>query len=275
MPRSVEEKLKESLAFIRTHTDATPQIAVILGSGLGDFADTLQDKIKIPTSEVPHYPRSTVSGHKGFLVFGNLRQVPVLAVQGRTHYYEGHDIQDVAYIVRLMSEIGVQKLLVTNAAGGANPRFSPGDLMIIVDHINFMFRNPLRGKPVAGEPRWPDMYNAYDAGMSDMIEKVGLEQKIALKKGVLFVSPGPTYETASEVQMARRFGADALSMSTVPEVIVARARGIKVAGISCITNMATGISATPLSHAEVTEIANMVKDKFQRLVGEVLVQLGK
>ncbi len=269
------QKLEESLNYIRQFTDMQPDIAVILGSGLGDFADTLQDKVKIATADIPHFPRSTVHGHKGNLVFGKWQDVRVLAVQGRTHYYEGHSIQDVAYVVRVMSRLGVNKLLVTNAAGGTNPRFTPGDLMIIVDHINFMFRNPLWGKPVEGEPRWPDMYDTYDSQFVEVIEQVGLDLGIPLKKGVLFVSPGPTYETASEVQMARRFGADALSMSTVPEVIVAKARGMRIAGISCITNMATGISQNPLSHEEVTEIANLVKNKFQKLVAEVLVRLGK
>ncbi len=271
----VNQKLEESLNYIRQFTDMQPDIAVILGSGLGDFADTLQDKVKIATADIPHFPRSTVHGHKGNLVFGKWQDVRVLAVQGRTHYYEGHSIQDVAYVVRVMSRLGVNKLLVTNAAGGTNPRFTPGDLMIIVDHINFMFRNPLWGKPVEGEPRWPDMYDTYDSQFVEIIEQVGLDLGIPLKKGVLFVSPGPTYETASEVQMARRFGADALSMSTVPEVIVAKARGMRIAGISCITNMATGISQNPLSHEEVTEIANLVKNKFQKLVAEVLVRLGK
>ena len=271
----VNQKLEESLNYIRQFTDMQPDIAVILGSGLGDFADTLQDKVKIATADIPHFPRSTVHGHKGNLVFGKWQDVRVLAVQGRTHYYEGHSIQDVAYVVRVMSRLGVNKLLVTNAAGGTNPRFTPGDLMIIVDHINFMFRNPLWGKPVEGEPRWPDMYDTYDSQFVEVIEQVGLDLGIPLKKGVLFVSPGPTYETASEVQMARRFGADALSMSTVPEVIVAKARGMRIAGISCITNMATGISQNPLSHEEVTEIANLVKNKFQKLVAEVLVRLGK
>ncbi len=272
---TIRNKLQESIDFISGFKIPPTRIAVILGSGLGDFADTLEDKIKIPTREIPHYPESTVSGHKGYLVFGRLQDVPIMAVQGRTHYYEGHSIQDVAYVVRIMAGLGVKILFVTNAAGGVNPRFKPGDLMIIVDHINFMFRNPLRGAVEPGEARWPDMYNAYDETFVDIIEETGLDLQIPLRKGVLFVSTGPTYETSSEVQMARRLGADAVSMSTVPEVLVARARGIRVAGISCITNLATGISTSPLSHQEVTEIANQVKEKFQRLVREVLSKLGQ
>lgn len=270
-----EQQLQESLAYIRGRTSARPQVGLILGSGLGEFADALSDKHKIATADVPHYPPSTVEGHKGYLVLGNVKQVPVLAVQGRTHFYEGYSIDKVAYVVRLMGLLGVRILLVTNAAGGVNPLFRPGDLMIIVDHINFLFRNPLRGAVVAPEPRFPDMFNDYDQELIDLIEDAALDQKIAMRKGVLFVSSGPTYETAAEVQMVRKLGGDAVSMSTVPEVIVARARGIRVAGISCITNLATGLSAQPLSHREVTEIAEQVKDKFQRLVWEVIVRMGE
>ncbi len=270
----IQKIITESVNNIRSKTTLQPGTAVILGSGLGDFADSLRNRIKISTAEIPHFPVSTVSGHKGFLVFGKIAEVPVLALQGRTHFYEGHSIQDVAYVVRIMSELGVKNLLVTNAAGGVNPRFSPGDLMVIVDHINLLFRNPLRGPVVGEEPRWVDMNDAYDPEYVKLIEQTGLELNIPLKKGVLLVSTGPTYESASEIKMLGKFGADAASMSTVPEVLVARARGIKVAGISCITNMATGISPTPLSHEEVTEIAGQVKSKFQTLVRSVLIKMG-
>ncbi len=273
--RKINEELRESVRFIRQKVSWQPRIGLILGSGLGDFAETLDGKQKIPTAEIPHYPPSTVEGHKGYLVFGDVEGIPVLAVQGRTHYYEGHPIDKVAYVVRIMAELGIGKLLVTNAAGGINPLFKPGDLMIIVDHINFLFRNPLIGPVVPPETRFPDMFDDYHASFVELIEDTALDLKIPIRKGVLFVSSGPTYETRSEVQMARRFGADALSMSTVPEVLVARARGIKVAGISCITNLATGISPTPLSHEEVTEIANQVKEKFQKLVREVIIRMDK
>ncbi len=270
----IKKQLAESTGYIRNSTELEPRIAVILGSGLGDFADSLSEKIKIPAAKIPHYPQSTVAGHKGFLVFGKLHGMPVLAVQGRTHYYEGHAIQNVAYVVRIMAELGIRTLLVTNAAGGVNLRFVPGDLMVIADHINFMFRNPLTGPVAQGETRWTDMNNAYDEEYIRLIEEIGLDLKIPLKKGILFSSTGPTYETASEVRMAQKFGADAVSMSTIPEVLVARSRGIRVAGISCITNLATGISKSPLSHKEVTEIANLVKTTFQRLVTETLLKLG-
>lgn len=272
--KDLDAQIEESIQFIRSKTSAQPKSAIILGSGLGSFADTLEDLIKIPTKEIPHFPVSTVQGHSGNLVFGQLSGKSVLALQGRTHYYEGHDISRVAYVVRLMAELGVRNLLVTNASGGVNSRFKPGDLMVIDDQINMMFRNPLRGPVVKGETRWPDMNHAYDPEISDLIEKIGLEQGIALKRGVLYVSTGPTYETAAEVRMIQKLGGDAASMSTVPEVIVARARGIRVGGISCITNHATGISPTPLSHEEVTEIANQVKEKFQKLIKEVLIQIS-
>ncbi len=273
--KELQKRLDESIAFIRKRTSVAPQIALILGSGLGDFAETIEIETRIPTTEIPHFPRSTVEGHKGYLVFGYLEGVPLMIVQGRTHYYEGHPIQDVGYVVRVMAEVGIKVLLVTNAAGGVNPRFKPGDLMVIVDHINFLFNNPLIGPSIPEEARWPDMYNCYDENFVELIEQVGLDLKIPLRKGVLFVSSGPSYETASEVRMVQRFGGDAVSMSTVPEVLIARARGIRVAGISCITNLATGISTQPLSHKEVTEIANQVKDKFQKLVREVVLRIGK
>lgn len=272
---NIAQELKESLEYIRRRTAQQPRTGLILGSGLGDFADTLQDSERIPTADIPHYPRSTVEGHKGYLVFGKVGKTPVLAVQGRTHYYEGHSIERVAYVVRLMALLGVDKLLVTNAAGGVNPRFRPGDLMVIEDQVNFLFANPLAGAVVSPEPRFPDMYGAYHPPYVELIEQTARELKIPLRKGVLFVSSGPSYETAAEIKMIQRIGGDAVSMSTVPEVIVARARGIKVAGISCITNLATGLSSKPLSHEEVTEIANQVKSQFQKLVREVILRMNE
>ena len=272
---NIAKYLKESVQFIKRITNLKPSIGIILGSGLGGFADSLEEKVKIPASDIPYYPQSTVSGHKGYLVFGQLEKIPILAVQGRTHFYEGHNINDVAYVVRIMAKIGIQILIVTNAAGSVNPKLRPGDLMIIVDHINFMFQNSLQGKPVNNEPRWVDMYDAYHQKYIKIIEQIGTDLNLQLKKGILFASTGPTYETKSEVKMAHKFGADTVGMSTVPEVLVARANGIKVAGITCITNMATGISSTPLSHKDVTEIASKVRNKFQHLLSEVVVRLNQ
>jgi purine-nucleoside phosphorylase len=266
--------IKNTVEFIKSRCNLQPRLGIILGSGLGGFADELKNLTKIPASEIPNYPRSTVEGHKGYLVFGYLDTVPILAIQGRTHYYEGYEIHEVAFVVRLMAELGIQILIVTNAAGSVNPHFNPGDLMIIVDHINFMFRNPLIGPVLMNEARWPDLYNVYDKGLSDIIANVGLELGIPLRKGVLFASTGPTYETAAEVKMAQKFGADAVSMSTVPEVLVARASKIKVMGISCITNMATGISSDKLSHDDVTKIAKQVRNKFYMLLKKVVQRLS-
>lgn len=273
---SVEQQLQESLAVIRQHAgDRQPKIGLILGSGLGSYADQLTAAVKIPTGDIPYYPESTVEGHKGFLVFGESDGAAVLAVQGRTHFYEGHSIQKVAYVVRLMALLGVTDLIVTNAAGGANPTLNPGDLMTITDQINFIFRNPLTGPVVEGEERFPDMSTAFYPPYVELIEDCARDLKVPIKKGVLFVSSGPCYETAAEVRMIQRLGGDAASMSTVPEVIVAAARGIRVAGISCITNHGTGISATPLSHSEVTEIADRTRATFQSLLREVIKRINQ
>jgi len=265
-----QDKLKEALQFIHSKTDLTPHAGIILGSGLGDFADTLDNKIKIPTEDIPHYPKSTVEGHKGYLVFGTHKNVPLLAVQGRTHYYEGYPLEDVTFVVRIMQAIGIRVLLVTNAAGGVNPRFEPGDLMLITDQVNFLFNNPLIGKNTYEGPRFPDMSDAYSKEFFEPMEEIALQRGIALKRGVLWVSSGPSYETAAEVKMIRKFGGDAASMSTVPEVITAVQAGIKVMGISCITNAATGLRAEKLSHQEVTDTANLVKEKFLTLVSGII-----
>jgi purine-nucleoside phosphorylase len=258
--------LEKSLNYIQSRINIFPRIGIILGSGLGRFVEELQNKKKISTSQIPYFPLSTVEGHKGNLVFGNLDNIPLLVVQGRTHLYEGYKIQEVVFVVRIMAGMGIQLLIVTNAAGSVNSRYKPGDFMIIADHINFMFQNPLRGPVLNKEQRWPDMFNVYDETLSFYLEKTAIDLGLSIKKGILFASSGPTYETAAEVQMAKNFGADAVSMSTVPEVIIARANLMKVVGISCITNMATGLSQKKLSHAEVTHIAKKVQEKFRDLL---------
>ncbi len=263
-------KVQEAIEHIRKHTTAQPEIAIILGSGLGPFADTLQDKVVIPTAEIPHYPRSTVEGHAGALVFGKHAGVSVMAVKGRTHYYEGYSMSDVTFVVRIMQQLKVPILIVTNAAGSANPRLKPGDLMLITDHVNFLFQNPLRGPLEYGEPRFPDMSNVYTREYFEIIEKIAFERGIALKQGVLWANTGPSYETAAEVRMIHKFGGDAISMSTVPEVITAAHAGMKVIGISCITNYATGIIGQKLTHDEVTETANRVQEKFIKLVSGII-----
>lgn len=267
-------ELQESLKYIRAKAKSNPKIAIILGSGLGLFADKLESITKIPTNEIPHFPKSTVEGHAGNLVFGLWNKIPVLAIQGRTHFYEGYSIEKTTYIVRTISNLGIKLLMVTNASGGVNPKFKPGDLMLITDHINGMYRNPLIGPLKYGGPRFPDMSNPYSEEYFNLVENVALENKISIQRGVLYVSTGPTYETAAEIKMISKLGGDSASMSTVPEVIVANQAGLKVIGISCITNMATGISATPLTHEEVTETAEKVREKFILLVSGIIDKVG-
>jgi purine-nucleoside phosphorylase len=270
----LRQHIEESIAWIRKKTWAKPSIGIILGSGLGSFAETLEQRTEIPTSEIPHYAKSTVEGHEGKLVFGMMGNKNVLAVKGRVHYYEGYTMQEVTYVIRLMHFLGVKSLIVTNAAGGVNTAFSPGDLMIITSHINHFFANPLQGLNDASlGPRFPDMSDDYDPEYIRLAENIALDLKIKTQRGVYCGGPGPTYETRAEVKMFQKIGADAVGMSTIPEVIVAKHQGMRVLGISCITNLGTGISATPLSHEEVTVTANRVKDSFQKWIREIIRQM--
>jgi purine-nucleoside phosphorylase len=269
----MKSELLQSFNYIKKFCASEPKIGIILGSGLGSFADQLEDRLAIPSNSIPYYPASTVEGHKGFLVFGTLDSIPLLAIQGRTHFYEGYSGEKITYIVRIMSLIGIKILIVTNAAGGINPVLNPGDLMLITDHINNMFFNPLRGSLKHSGPRFPDMSDAYSSKYYSIIEEAAIENHILLRRGVLYTSSGPSYETAAEIKMIARMGADAASMSTIPEVIVANQAGLDVIGISCITNMATGISNRPLTHEEVTDTANKVKGKFIILIKGIIRKL--
>ena len=270
-----EEALQHAKQYVQSRVAGLPKLAIILGSGLGGFADELRASEIIPTAEIPGYPRSTVAGHAGRWVIGTLHNKPVLAVQGRVHAYEGYPIQTVGFPVHLMAELGVKRLIVTNAAGGLNPQFVPGDLMLIADHINLMFTNPLRGghRKEWGE-QWPDMCAPFDAEFQRLALDTALELGIQLRHGVLIAAQGPSYETAAEIRTARYFGADAITMSTVPEVIVAASRRMRVLGLSCITNMATGLSHTKLDHREVTETAARVREQFTRLLRQLITRLG-
>lgn len=270
-----EPVLQQAAAFLREKINMLPQLAAILGSGLGPFAETATNTTIIPTSAIPGYPVSTVSGHAGRWVFGEIAGKKILLVQGRVHFYEGYPISRVAYPVQLLAELGVKKLIVTNAAGGVNSLFQPGDLMLIDDHINLMFASPLRGQQQRKwGPRWPDMSDPYSRELQTIALKVATELQIPLRRGVLLVSQGPSYESAAEVQMARRLGADALTMSTVPEVTAAVYRRMQVVGISCITNLATGLSSQKLDHAEVTETANRISATFARLMQGIVKEIG-
>lgn len=261
----MKTEVNDAVKYIKQQVNTKPKLALILGSGLGDFADTLNKSIKIPTVQVPNYPVSTVQGHKGFLVFGYYNNIPVLAVQGRTHYYEGLPVSKVSFIVEILSALGIKFLIITNAAGSVNHRIKPGNLMLITDQVNFLLKSPLRGNH-----HFTDMSNPYSSEFLVKIEKTALDKGISIKKGVLWTSSGPAYETAAEIRMISKFGGDAVSMSTVPEVIMANRLGIKTIGISCITNFATGISKEKLTHREVTETAGKVKQQFISFVSATI-----
>jgi purine-nucleoside phosphorylase len=271
----MNQQLKQSIESIRDKISIEPKIAIVLGSGLGSFADKLDNITKVPTDIIPHYPISTVEGHYGNLVFGHWKDIPLLAVQGRTHYYEGYTIEKITYVIRIIARLGIKTLIVTNASGGINPGLKPGDLMLITDQINNMFRNPLRGPLHYGGERFPDMSDPYSSKYFDLVESIARNSNIDLKRGVLYVSTGPSYETAAEVRMIAKLGGDVASMSTVPEVIVANQENLDVIGLSCITNHATGISSAPLSHEEVTETAKLVQKKFLTLLSGIIQSIGK
>ena len=249
-------------------------IGVILGSGLGDYAEALEDAVKLPYSEIPGFPRSTVAGHAGMWCCGTLYGKRVVMMQGRFHYYEGYGMKDVTMPVRVMQKIGVKTLIVTNAAGGVNLGYHPGELMVIGDIFSMTAQNPLIGPNLdAFGPRFPDMSCAFDKELRALAHECANEQGFALREGVYAQMTGPTYETPAEIRMLRTLGADAVGMSTVPEVIVARHGGMRVLGISCITNMAAGILDQPLNHAEVTETANRVKGQFRNLLDRIIEKM--
>ena len=252
---------------------ATPVAGVILGSGLGGLAGRIEDATRVPFGEVPGFPAATVVGHAGALIGGRLGGRPVVALAGRFHMYEGHDAALAGFPVRVLHALGARTLVVSNAAGGIRRTMSPGDLMRIDDHVNLMFRNPLAGPSNEGEPRFPDMSSPYDRKLGELLHEVARESGIPLLDGVYCGLLGPTYETPAEVRMLDRLGADAVGMSTVPEVMVARALGMRVVGISCITNLACGISATKLDHAEVLETTTRVGRRFEQLVEGLVARL--
>lgn len=258
------EKVTAAAQYIQSRIgDLRPELALILGSGLGIIASQVENPVQIPYSEIPGFPVSTVAGHAGQFVFGTTEGRQVMVMQGRFHYYEGYPVQDLALPVWVMKTLGIRKMVVTNAAGGVNPVFAPGDLMLITDHLNLAFNNPLMGKnPEELGPRFPDTSRAYSKDLGDKARKVAQDQGIQLQEGVYLFNTGPSYETPAEVNMARRLGADAVGMSTVPEVIAAAHCGIEVLGMSYISNLAAGISQTPLSHDEVMETMETIKDKF-------------
>lgn len=263
--------LEKWVRAVREVTDFTPEIGIVLGSGLGDFARLVDRKAEVSYDSLPGFPVSTVAGHAGKLIFGYVRSVPVVVMQGRVHYYEGYSMEQVVAPIRLMGLLGAKKLLLTNAAGGVNTSFTPGDLMLITDHISAFVPSPLRGEnPQELGPRFPDMSRVYDKEMGLAVLEAGEKLGESLQQGVYLQWQGPNYETPAEIRMFRTLGADAVGMSTVCEAIAARHMGLRVCAVSCITNMACGILPQPLSHEEVQQTANRVKDKFQALVLESL-----
>ncbi len=257
----------EAIEYIKSIiNDYEPETGIVLGSGLGELADEVGGK-RIPYCEIPGFENSTVQGHKGSLVFAEIDGKKCVFMQGRYHFYEGHNLQKVTFPIRILKKLGIKNLILTNAAGGINSNFQSGDLMLITDHINLMGTNPLIGMndDLIG-PRFPDMSETYKKRLRDIAQEVAMSLNIELKQGIYVASTGPSYETPAEIKMLKIMGADACGMSTVPEAIVANHAGINVLGISCITNMAAGIQNTPLNHEEVVETANRVKSNFKNLL---------
>jgi len=274
MDASEASKLSEAATFVQRSTAGSrPRVGLVLGSGLGALADELVNVVRVPYASIPHHPTSSVAGHAGKLCLGELGGVPVACMQGRVHAYEGHPLSRVVFGARLLAELGCDAVLLSNAAGGIAERLAPGNLMRIDDHLNLMGDSPLRGA-VARGPRFPDMSRAYDAELGEHCAAAARDAGVALARGVYAALLGPSYETPAEIRMLGVLGADAVGMSTVPEVIALRQMGVRVAAVSCITNLAAGRSVEPLSHSEVEATAARVKDDFIRLFKGWVARVG-
>jgi purine-nucleoside phosphorylase len=272
---SLARRLEEAVAFVQGRTSLRPAIGVVLGSGLGAFADALEDAVAVPFGEIPHFPASTVVGHGGALVVGRSRGVPVAVMKGRVHFYEGYRLDEVVFPVRVLGRLGVETLVLTNAAGAINTAFAPGDLMVIEDHLNLL-GNPLLGpNEEALGPRFPDMSEAYDRGLRDAAEAACRAAGVRCHRGVYVALTGPSYETPAEIRMFRTMGADAVGMSTVPEVIAARHMGMRVVGLSCLTNMAAGVTDRKLDHREVLETGERVKAALLEVLARVVTEAAR
>jgi len=269
------DRAESAANFIFTKTDLRPKIALVLGSGLGAFADEFETSTRIPYAEIPHFPRSTAIGHAGQLVVGKVGDIPVAGMQGRVHLYEGYSAKDVAFPIRVFARMGIKAVILTNAAGGIKREFVQGQLVVIKDHINLQGANPLGGSnDERFGPRFPDMTAAYDRRFREMTVGEGNRNRIGLYEGIYAALPGPSYETPAEIRYLRTIGADLVGMSTVPEVIAARHSGIRVLGISCVTNAAAGILDQPLDHKEVLETAERVKGQFIALLKIVIPRIA-
>ncbi len=270
----VYQKIREAVAAIEAKTPIRPRIGVILGSGLGSLAERASDATIIPYTEIPHFHGTSVEGHAGRMVLGNFEGVPTVFLQGRFHVYEGYPMEDVVFPTRTLAGLGVETLVLTNAAGGVNTRFRPGDLMLIEDHLNLMGDNPLKGPNIAElGPRFPDLTEAYNRACIGVLEAAAQELDIAIQRGVYGAVLGPTYETPAEIRMFRTLGADAIGMSTVPETIAANHLGVRVCGISAITNLGAGLSPNKLTHQEVIDNSKIGAEKLRRLLERAIPRL--
>ena len=264
------EKIQETAAFLRSRIHTDPKTAIILGTGLGKLAEEITDKYEISYQEIPHFPVSTVEGHCGKLIFGKLGNKDIMAMQGRFHFYEGYSMKEVTFPIRVMRELGIQTLFVSNAAGGMNPGFEIGDLMIITDHINFFPEHPLRGKNIPYGPRFPDMSEAYNKELIRTADKIAKEKDIKVQHGIYIGTQGPTFETPAEYKMFHILGADAVGMSTVPEVIMANHCGIKVFGVSVITDLGVEGKIVEVSHEEVQKAADEAQPRMTTIMRELI-----
>lgn len=272
---SIYQKIHDAVEAIQTKTQMAPEIGMILGSGLGSIADQVEDSVIIPYTDIPHFHGTSVEGHAGRMIIGHFQGVPVVFLQGRFHVYEGYPMEDVVFPTRTICALGIQTLILTNAAGGVNTRFRPGDLMMITDHLNLMGDNPLKGPNISQlGPRFPDLTEAYSRKCLDVILSASKECGIPVHQGIYAGVLGPTYETPAEVRMLRTLGADAVGMSTVPESIAANHLGVQVVGISCITNLAAGLSQQRLTHQEVIENSRLGATNMTKLLELSLPRLA-
>lgn len=269
------EKLEEAVTFIKKIKNIRPKVGVVLGSGLGAFVDQIEDKVTLAYDDIPHFKQTTVEGHEGRLILGRVGSVEVAVMQGRYHAYEGYNMDQVVFPVRLLARLGIDSIILTNASGGVNTSYSTGDLVMITDHINLSGHNPLVGPNIAKlGPRFPDMSYTYDPTLQEILLTQAKSLGINLKKGIYAGVLGPTYETPAEVRMIRTLGGDLVGMSTVPESIAANHLGLSVAGISCVTNMAAGIENVKLKHSDVKKQALKVMHKFSTLIVESIKVMG-
>jgi len=269
-------KILESAQYIQSKIKNKPKIGIVLGSGLGIYVDQIQNKIVIPYQDIPHFKRTSVEGHQGCLIVGEVHGVTVAALQGRLHAYEGYAMEEIVLPVRVLASLGIEYLFLTNASGGINNDYHPGDLVAIVDHINLSGRNPLQGPNIAElGPRFPDMTEPYDMELVKLLQSVAGHHHVSLRSGVYCSVLGPSYETPAEIRMLRTIGADMVGMSTVPEVIAANHLGLKVAGVACITNYAAGIKQEKLSHADVKKVAEKAMVGFATILTETIGELKK